>query len=162
LSGGLAAAGVRAEEKSDTAMRTHVRFRSELFRPLKPEDQQVNPGVYGEELAKWVRDRIGAHGLDAQDHFGEDWGWMVVFGRDFPGWIGCANVTGEDDQWLCFCQVHRSLTDRLLGRPVPTESLHKTITALPSTLASEPRISDFEWFSTDSRGGEYDHAPTPG
>jgi hypothetical protein len=144
-----------------TNMRTHVRFRSQLFRPLKPEDEQVNPGVYGEELAKWVRENIGSHGVPAQDHFGEDWGWMVVFGRESPVWIGCGNVEDESDQWLCFCDVHRGFLDRLLGRPPATEALRRTVNALASLLASEPRITDVEWFSTDSRGREYDHGPAP-
>ena len=142
-------------------MRTHVHFRSQLFRPVKPDDEQINPGVYGEELATWVREHIGAHGLPAQDHFGEDWGWMVVFGSDFPAWIGCGNVNGETDHWLCFCAVHRGVLDRLLRRPPETAALHRTVRALASLLGSEPRITDVEWFATDSRRREYDHGPAP-
>ena len=142
-------------------MRTHVRFRSPLFRPLKPDDEQVNPGVYGEELSKWVHENIGAHGVVAQDHFGEDWGWMVVFGRESPGWIGCGNVDGEADQWLCFCNVHRGVFDRLLRRPAETATLQQLVRSLASLIASEHRITDVEWFSTDSRGREFDHGSAP-
>ena len=143
-------------------MRTHVRFRSRLFDPLKPEEAQVNPGVYGEELAAWIHEHLGEHGLSAQDHFGEDWGWMVVFGRDFPAWIGCSNVDGETGQWLCFCEIHRGFLDRLLRRPLPVAARERTIRSLAALLASEPRITNVEWFSIHGRGGEYDHSPQPG
>lgn len=141
-------------------MRTHVRFRSSLFSPRKPEGQQANPGVYGEELAQWVHERIGAFGLAALDHFAEDWGWMVVFGRDFPAWIGCSNVGGERDQWLCFCEVHRGFSDRLLRRPAPVAEQERTIAALAALIASEPQITDVEWFSVEKSGQELDHAST--
>lgn len=52
-------------------MRTHVRFRSELFPPRRPEAEQVNPGVYGEELAAWIRENIGAHGLPGRRPAGD-------------------------------------------------------------------------------------------
>lgn len=119
----------------------------------------MNPGVYGEELAEWVRKGIGKFGRPAQDHFGEDWGWMVVFGREYPAWIGCGNV-GDSEHWLCFCEVRRTITDRLLRRPGPVAARDQTVRALAALLASEPAIHDAEWFSVDSRGREFDHGPT--
>ena len=140
-------------------MRTHVRFRSPLFRRKKPDEEQVNPGVYGEELASWIHEHIGTFGRPAADHFGEDWGWMVVFGRDYPAWIGCGNVAGEEEEWHCFCEARVAMMDRLLGRPGPQEARDTTVRALAALLATLDEISDVEWFSVDKRGHEHDHAP---
>lgn len=142
-------------------MRTHVRFKTTQFAPLKPEEQQVNPGVYGEELAKWIYDHIGKYGVEAVDYFGEDWGWTVVFGREFPIWIGCGNVYGETDEWLCFCEMSRSFKDRLFRKPPPNDELKKTIHALSSLIGSNETISDIEWFTVDNRGQESNYSPQP-
>lgn len=138
-------------------MRTHVRFRCTLFAPQKPDGEQVNPGVYGEELADWVRRGIGKYGRPAQDCFAEDWGWMVVFGRDYPASIGCGNVE-DSEHWLCFCEVRLTVFDRFLRRPGPLAARDQTTRALQALIASEPRIHEAEWFSVDSRGREFDHS----
>jgi hypothetical protein len=35
-------------------MKTEVSFDSERFRPVLPDESQVNPGRYGAELAYWL------------------------------------------------------------------------------------------------------------
>jgi hypothetical protein len=73
-------------------IRTHVRFRSGLFNPLEPEEQQTNPGVYGEELSKWIFDNLPHHGMKTTEWVAEDWGRVVnLESRKFPVWIGCSN-----------------------------------------------------------------------
>lgn len=37
-----------------TLMKTSVAFDSDLFQPFLPESAQVNPKVYGAELAFWL------------------------------------------------------------------------------------------------------------
>jgi len=142
-------------------MRTHIRFKSSKFEPLKPEEEQVNPQVYGEELAKWVYDHIGSHGLEAADYFDEDWGWMVVFGQDFPVWIGCGNVGGSKTEWLCFCETYRKLTDKILRRPLPVKELEKTVVSLFSLIKSEPEIYDIECFDINKKQQEINHGKEP-
>jgi hypothetical protein len=44
-------------------MDTSVEFRSPLFTPFLSEDAQVNPGVYGAELAFWLAQRLAAIGI---------------------------------------------------------------------------------------------------
>ena len=142
-------------------MRTNIRFKSTKFAPLKPEEEQVNPETYGEELAKWVHDNIGSYGLKAASYFDEDWGWMVVFGRDFPVWIGCGNVGGSKNEWMCFCEVYRSFKDRLFRKPLPEKELKQTVEALYSLIQSEPEISEIECFETDKRGQEFNYGSIP-
>jgi hypothetical protein len=89
----------------ERVMRTHVRFRSGLFNPTKPEEEQTNPGVYGEELSKWLFDNLPHHGIKTADYFSEDWGWVVnLESPKFPVWIGCSNEgwEGEKTRWICF------------------------------------------------------------
>lgn len=142
-------------------MRTNIRFKSTKFFPLKPEDEQVNPQVYGEELAMWIVDNIARHGLPDADYLDEDWGWRVFFGKDFPIWIACGNVDGTKTEWLCFCVYDQSFFDRILRKPPPTKEMEKTVKALYELLRSEPEITEIECFEVDKRQQEQNHASAP-
>ena len=45
-------------------MLTHVEFRSDRFPPREGEQEKVNPGLWGQRLAEFLRDRLrdGGHG----------------------------------------------------------------------------------------------------
>jgi hypothetical protein len=73
-------------------MSTHMRFRSGLFNPTKPEEEQTNPGVYGEELSEWLFDNLPHYGTKTTNYFSEDWGLVVnLESPKFPVWISCSN-----------------------------------------------------------------------
>src|SRR5262245_29293448 len=57
----------RMEELRDIA-------RSERFSPVLPDESQVNPGVYGAELAFWLCAELAALGVITSYPVSEDWG----------------------------------------------------------------------------------------
>jgi hypothetical protein len=44
-------------------METSVDFESQMFRPYLSEEAQVNPGVFGAELAFWLSRQLAQRGV---------------------------------------------------------------------------------------------------
>ena len=59
-------------------IRDIVEFKSSRFVPVLPEDCQVNPGVYGAELAFWLSQALAKAGVATSYPNNEDWGWFDV------------------------------------------------------------------------------------
>jgi hypothetical protein len=142
-------------------MRDHVRFRSARFKPTKPEDEQVNPGRYGEELAAWLSEQLSASG--ASEPQAEDWGWFLTF--DAPAkalFLGCGNVAGENDHWVIFLRERTGFLAKLIGRSgAESDAKRRVIVALDAALRAEASVSEIEWFSEGPDRQELDHASHP-
>ena len=71
-------------------------FNSEKFRPVLPDEAQVNPGVFGAELAWWLCTELAVRGVVTSYPEYEDWGWYLNHstqsGAEFA--IHCGNVSG--------------------------------------------------------------------
>ena len=136
-------------------MTTSARFKSTRFRPLRPEDEQVNPGVYGEELARWLAARLAdTHGVEPRVDY-EDWAWLVELGvGQGHAWIFCGNEYGSDDVWM----IDVRLRARFLGwfrRPgVTPDELFGLCKRVHVVLSSEATITELEWFQMGKRGVE--------
>ena len=138
-------------------MRTQARFRTKLFAtPSDGADQADN----GRELALWLCANLpAALHADATD---EDWGQRIVFGAPHLNAkvsVCCGHV--EDDQWSCFCEPYRSVSDRLLRSPLPLIEMETVIRAIDALLTDNPDFTDVEWFANDAKLREIDHASRP-
>ena len=51
-----------------------IRFRSTRFRVEPGEDAEINPGIYGRQLADWLRERLIEAGEAVEPVIAEDWG----------------------------------------------------------------------------------------
>ena len=58
-----------------SALRDIAEFRSTKFAPVLPDDSQVNPQVYGAELAFWLCTELAKRGIVTSYPNFEDWGW---------------------------------------------------------------------------------------
>jgi len=134
---------------------TAVRFRSKDFRPLRPEEDQVNPGVYGEELARWVSGRLAeTEGIEPRVDF-EDFAWLVELPLgDATAWLLCANEYGSDDVWMIDVREAPRLLGWLRRSKLPADAILDLCTKIHTILAAEQSISEIEWFKTGKRGPE--------
>jgi hypothetical protein len=128
-----------------TPTRPKVIFKSPRFRPVLPDASQVNPGVYGAELAWWLCLQLAQAGVVTSYPIAEDWGWLVEYitagGDEY--WLGCGNVDGADDQWLCFLEPKAK---GLFGRrKPPLEGAAPLLRALAGVLTAEPSVTDVQW-----------------
>lgn len=104
-----------------------IEFTSAKFLPFLPEACQVNPGVYGFELALWLSQALLRTNLPTSYPMSEDWGWFIEFiDGDAEFMIGCASqsapeegYTGQPITWQIFVKQQLSLKQRLRGLTAP-------------------------------------------
>jgi hypothetical protein len=132
-------------------MKTHVEFRSDAFPPYAGEQEEINPGVWGKRLAEFIHDGLKAQGFDVIEPAAEDWGWMVeIRNHAFPLWIGCGNLDGEPDGFLCFIEPSTPFVRKFLYKKIPTEAeVSRVQKALETILSDENSIRDVHWSSKD-------------
>lgn len=100
-------------------MRTVVTFASDAFNTTEVRDYFINPGCFGDDVARWLVARLRALGLDADDQVGqEDFGWYLKFG--VPEGRHCVVLGFRDDddaqgQWIAWVERERGLLRSLLG-----------------------------------------------
>ena len=130
-------------------MKTHVEFRSTLFPPYPNEEDEINPGRWGKRLAEFIHAGLMDRGFAVIEPGAEDWGWMVEIRNDaFPLFIGCGNIDGEDDEYLCFIEPSTPFVRRFLFKKISTEAeVTRLQAALDSILSSEPMIKEIRWSS---------------
>ena len=126
-------------------IRDIVEFKSSRFGPALPEDCQVNPGVYGAELAFWLSRELAKHGIATSYPSNEDWGWFIEYlsasGSEFA--VHCCNVEGAKDHWLLSL---RRFPRKMFGREKPAYSeASPLIEALRHVLESVVPADEIAW-----------------
>jgi hypothetical protein len=134
--------------------RSNFHFKSALFEVELGEDEEINPRMYGRQLANWLKIQLERKGYEVEPVIAEDWGRCLVVSRDpFMLWVGCGNMMDftakENDPlpmkeniiWLCFVEAEVPLLKRLFKKPDTAPALNKLDADLSSILNSEPRIT---------------------
>ena len=160
-----AALAFDADDTLGSAMRDHVRFRSDEFAPPDREPWQINSERFGYALAMWVAERLKERGFEVEPPIPEDWGWLFGVRQDGQVvHIGCGNVEGSVTQWLIWLEPARSGRLRRLfrrsrgGQPNATYGI---AAAIHRALHASPNADTIEWFRVGPRGEELDHADSP-
>lgn len=120
-----------------------IEFNSSLFLPTLPSECQVNPGVFGHELAVWLGQALLQRGITTSYPVCEDWGWVIECNRDEQEvQIGCASMSddgeGYDGQpitWSIFVKPHRPMMKLFNRAPAVAAPTYLT-TAIASVLAA--------------------------
>jgi hypothetical protein len=122
-----------------------VELRTNRFAPFLPDDCQVNPGVYGAELAYWLAQQLALRGVVTSYPANEDWGWYPDYatddGAEFA--IHCGNVDGRDDQWLLSL---RRYPRKMFGRDKPSFDKASTLLDAIRALLVDAEI-ETRWFN---------------
>lgn len=144
-------------------MRAVVTFKSDLFNLAEAQEYFINPCCFGDDLAKWLAQKLKAQGIEADETPGqEDFGWY--FGYVVEGAPYCLIIGNEGGEgWFMVVERQCGLLGSLLGQR------HKHIAApavqlIHGVLKAEPRISDVQWFHWQQfqRGRLTDGASEPG
>jgi len=127
-------------------------FKSSLFEIEPGEDEEINPGIYGRQLAAWLRQKLEAGGYGVEV-INEDWGRCLMCQRSpFALWVGVGSVDDENRVdgmiptkdavvWHCFAVTEGGLRMRMFGKKNEIEmSRAKLDSALASILRAEPQI----------------------
>ena len=127
-----------------SALRDIAEFRSTRFAPVLPDDAQVNPQVYGAELAFWLCTELAKRGVMTSYPDFEDWGWFIEYsppsGSEFA--VHCGNVGGSKDHWLLSL---RRYGRKMFGRDKPPyEEASPLIEGIRALLQGDA-IFDLKW-----------------
>lgn len=128
-----------------SSLRDIAQFKSESFTPVLPEECQVNPAVYGAELAYWLCTELARRGIATGYPSAEDWGWFIEFlpgsGSEFA--VHCGNVDGKRDEWLLSL---RRQARKMFGRDKPPyEEAAKLIEGIRQLLTDSAGVSGLQW-----------------
>jgi hypothetical protein len=100
-----------------------VLFKTNRFNLSKIGDHFINPCCFGEDLAAWLRLKLGERGLQSRDPYQEDWGWeLPVVARSGSYYLcmsGNPDETGADadqGEWRIIVEKKRSIRQRLTGQ----------------------------------------------
>lgn len=126
-------------------------FRSSAFQIEPGEDENVNPGIYGRQLALWLKERLESRGQTVLDVFPEDFGWCVRCQfKPFLLWVGCGSINDKEsfevlpspDQvtWHCFAVAELPLLGRLFRRYDMAPALTRLNQLLRDILESDPAV----------------------
>jgi hypothetical protein len=129
-------------------METHVEFRSGKFPAYPSEEEKVNPGLWGKRLAEYLDQKLKEQGIETNEIFPEDWGWVIPMRHDaFPLWVGCGHYEAYPDGYLVFVEPSKPTIRRGLFRKVDTTSdVAKVVGAIDRILKADPDIRDVLWW----------------
>lgn len=130
-------------------------FKSSKFEIDPGEDEEINPRMYGRQLARWLKACLEEKGYSVEDIITEDWGRCLMCSRDpFMLWVGCGSVidyeTAQPDDpppakenvtWHCFATAEVFFWKRLFRRIDTEPAVSKLYADLGEILRAEPEIS---------------------
>lgn len=125
-------------------VRDIAEFTSDGFSPFLPEDSQVNPEVYGAELAFWLSRTLAAEGCNTSYPIAEDWGWFLEYGTDSGSIfaVHCVNVDGSRTRWSL---ALRRFGRKMFGRDKPPyEDASHLVEQILRVLESDDSISEVD------------------
>ena len=130
-------------------------FKSSKFEVETGEDDDINPGIYGRQLAVWLKARLEDRGYAVEDIINEDWGRCLMCSREpFMLWVGCGSVTefdttrsdekltvGGDIVWHCFAIAEVIFWKRLFRKINTAPAVAKLHSDLGEILRAEREIN---------------------
>jgi hypothetical protein len=137
-------------------MQTHVEFQSDRFPALEGEEKLVNPGLWGKQLADFLRKGLHHQGFETGEPIPEDWGWVVpVLNQSFRLWIGCGRYQEYENGFLCFIEPHTASVWKLFKRIDTRDRIAALQQAMDNALAADAGISSKRWWTHEEFNKRY-------
>ena len=71
-------------------------FTSSKFEIEPGEDREINPGIYGRQLALWLKAQLEERAYSVDEIVNEDWGRCLIVSRNpFLLWVGCSSISDD-------------------------------------------------------------------
>ncbi len=129
--------------------RTLVTFRSSAFNTTEEHADFINPGTYGDDLARWLIVQLAERGFAADPDPGqEDFGWYIKTRIDNQRYCFVVGYRpgdqGEQGDWIVWIERDPGFLGSVLGgrsrgvRPAAMRALH-------TILSAAPEIGDIRW-----------------
>jgi len=129
-------------------------FKSTKFEIEPGEDQEVIPGMYGRQLARWLKPKLEEKGYTVEDLVNPEWGRCLLCSRDpFMLWVGCGNMINpkligensvllckEQIVWRCFVAAEVPHFMRYLQKVNTAPAIAKLYSELGEILCAVPEV----------------------
>ena len=130
-------------------METRFSFKSTAFNCTDSKDQFINPGCFGDDLARWMIDELRTRGVKtAREPGQEDYGWYFTFVvADIEHCVVLGfqpNDASIGDQWIGWVERQAGFVSSLIGgrkRGISPEA----IDLIDKILTTAPQIKDLRW-----------------
>jgi hypothetical protein len=139
------------------ALRTIVTFTTSRFNTSVNHDYFINEGCFGDDLAKWLIEKLARAGFQTADSPGqEDFGWYLTFTVDDEEHcfvVGYRPASNENGMWIGWLERSRSFVPSLFGAR-NRGILPQAANAIQNALMDERSIQDVRWhFKQDFEEG---------
>lgn len=144
-------------------MRTLATFRSTAFNTTEARAYFINPDCFGDDLARWLMERLRTNGLQVDPEPGqEDFGWYFCF--SVPEGEHCCVLgyrppdDGESEGvWIAWIERQRGLVASILGRR-KHDIAPSALAAIHRALSDGGQIREIRWhrqadFNRGNEGG---------
>ena len=130
-------------------MKTHVEFKSDSFPAIEGEADEVNPGRWGKNLAMFLHAELGGHGLETDNIYAEDWGWVIPIDyHEFPMFVGVGNYEEFPNGFLVFIDPSKPYIKKGFFKKIDTtKEIQNLAQALDAVLTQHSEIYDIRWWS---------------
>lgn len=145
-------------------VRRNFIFQSTAFNTTEPKDYFINECCYGDDLARWLIERLRARGVHTEEEPGqEDFGWYLSFrigeGK-YDLVIGYRpGDEGESGDWIGTLERRAGLIGSVFGarkrgiQPDAPEALH-------AVLSTASEVSNLRWFTDEENEDDSKTTPT--
>ena len=130
-------------------------FRTERFNLSKVGEHFINPCCFGEDLARWLSDKLQEKGVAVSEPYQEDWGWELPASGPSGSYYLCLSGNADEEranpdlgEWRIIVVKKRSLKQRILGQGV-IQADDAMIGLIVRILKAEDRIRDVHFESDE-------------
>ena len=147
-------------------MRTLVTFESDAYNTSEPRPYFINPGCFGDDVARDLIGRLKARGVSAESEPGqEDFGWYVTFDAADTSHQFVIGFRPDDDErgtWIGWVERNVGLIGTIFGRRKKAV-LSDAPLLVHEILAEHPLIRNVRWHRQDDfdRRNEEASSDTP-
>lgn len=126
-------------------LRTVVKFKSPAFNTSENKDYFINPGCFGDDVARWIAQELRIKGHQACDEPGqEDFGWYLIFRVADVSHCLVLGYRPDDDVWIGWLERDRGLIGSVFGfrkKGIQPDA----VDAIQGILSDSPQINDVTW-----------------
>ena len=130
------------------AVATVVTFKSSAFNTTEQREYFMNPGCFGDDVAKWLIDVLRAKGCKAENPGQEDFGWYFNFEVEDTEHCCILGYRPEQDKedgsWIGWMERSRGFIGSIFGDR-QRGILLAASRAIHDILSNSSQIRDIRW-----------------